>query len=109
MGVAIGGCEAPRRDVRIDLGRRQVLVTEQLLDDAQVGATVEEMRRERVPQRVRRDALGETGGAAQPIEPVAQAPDAEWSTSMVQEDGGRQRPGRGPPVDEQRPSEVEVR
>jgi hypothetical protein len=46
MGLPIGGLEAPRRDVRIDLGRRKVLVAEQLLDDAQVGPAVEEVRRE---------------------------------------------------------------
>ena len=34
---------------------------EQLLDDAQVGAAFEQMRRERVAQRVRADPLGEAG------------------------------------------------
>ena len=34
---------------------------EQLLDDAQVGAALEQMRRERVAQRVRADPIGEAG------------------------------------------------
>ena len=34
---------------------------EQLLDDAQVGPALEQMRRERVAQRVRADPLGEAG------------------------------------------------
>jgi hypothetical protein len=44
---------AARRDVRVDLGRREVLVAEQLLHDAEVGAAIKEVRRERVTQRVR--------------------------------------------------------
>ena len=63
MGLPIGGLEAAGRDVRVDLGRRQALVAEQLLDDAQVGAAVEQVRRERVPERVRRDAVREPGPA----------------------------------------------
>ena len=34
---------------------------EQLLDDAQVGPALEQMRRERMAQRVRADPVGETG------------------------------------------------
>ena len=54
--LPIGGLEPAGRDVGVDLGRREVLVAEQLLDDAQVRAAVEQVRRERVAQRVRRDA-----------------------------------------------------
>ena len=77
MGVAVGGRQATGRHVRVDLGRREVLVAEQLLDDAQVRAAVEQVRREGVPQRVGRDALGQAGAAAQAVEPVAQTTDAE--------------------------------
>ena len=52
------------RDVRVDLRRREALVAEQLLDDPQVRAAVEQMGRERVPQRVRRDAVREAGRRA---------------------------------------------
>ena len=44
--------ESRLRDVRIDLGRREALVTEQLLDDAEVGATFEEVGGVRVAKCV---------------------------------------------------------
>ena len=56
MGVPVRGGQPAGRDVRVDLGRREVLVAQQLLDDTQVGATVEQVRRERVAQRVGRHA-----------------------------------------------------
>ena len=77
MGAAVGGPEAGRRDVRVDLRRREALVAEQLLDDAQVRAAVEQVRRERVAERVGRDAVRQAGPAAEQVEPVAQAADAE--------------------------------
>src|SRR6187402_1059787 len=45
-------------DVRVALGRSHVGVAEHLLDAAQVGAALEEMRRERVAQEMRVDATG---------------------------------------------------
>ena len=53
MGPSVDAAQAARRDVRVDLRRRQVGVAEELLDDPQVGAAVEEVRGERVAQRVR--------------------------------------------------------
>jgi len=64
VGVPIGGLQSTGRDVGIDLSRGEVLVTEQLLHDPQVGATIEQVGRERVPQRVRRDAQRKTGSGA---------------------------------------------
>ena len=43
-------------DVRVALGRAQTRVAEQFLNRAQVGARLQQVRRERVPQRVRADA-----------------------------------------------------
>ena len=43
-------------DVRVALRRAEARVAEQLLDRAQVRAALQQMRRERVPQRVRADA-----------------------------------------------------
>src|SRR5262245_22973364 len=55
------------RDVCVELGRAEVGVPEHLLDAAEVGAALEQVCRERVPQQVRVDAfrlearaLGET-------------------------------------------------
>ena len=87
--VEIGRPQAGRRDVRVDLGRGQALVTEQLLDDAQVGAPIEQVRCERVAERVRRHALGQAGATAQEVEPVAQPADAERLAAVVQEQLGR--------------------
>ena len=53
MGVAVGRLKAARRDVRIDLRRREARVAEQLLHDPKVRAAVEQVGRERVAQRVR--------------------------------------------------------
>ena len=41
-------------------------MSEQLLDDPQVGAALEQMRRERVAQGVRADPVGEAGRARPP-------------------------------------------
>ncbi len=57
MRVRVGAAQPLGRDVRVDLGGAQALVAEQLLDDAQVGAALEEMACELVTERVRRRAL----------------------------------------------------
>ena len=49
------GAQPLGSDVGRDLGRPDVGVPEERLDNAQVGAAAEEMGGERVPQRVRRD------------------------------------------------------
>src|SRR5436305_1372671 len=55
--------------VRIELGRRQIRVSEHLLDRAEVGAPFEQVRREGVAQQVRMHTLrlepGGRGEAAQ--------------------------------------------
>ena len=86
MGAAIRGAEPGRRDVGVDLGRRKALVAEQLLDDAEVRAALEEVRRERVAEGVRRDADRQAGPPPEQVEPVAQAADAERLAAVVQED-----------------------
>ena len=45
------------RDVRVELGRAEVGVAEHLLDAAQVGTALEQVRGERMAQQVRVDAL----------------------------------------------------
>src|SRR5689334_213880 len=51
------------RDVRVDRRRRDVGVAEQQLHDAQIRAVIEQMRRERVAQHVRRQRRGRYAGA----------------------------------------------
>ena len=41
----------------VDLGRREICMTQQLLDRPQIGATIQQMSRETVPERVRCDFL----------------------------------------------------
>ena len=48
--------------VRVALGRRQLHVTEELLDGAQVGASLQQVRGERMPQCVRTDAEPRAAG-----------------------------------------------
>src|SRR5687768_9625799 len=56
VGLAIHVDQLRRIDVRIPLGGADARVAEQLLDGAQVGAALQEMRRERMTQRMRADA-----------------------------------------------------
>ena len=44
MGLAVDVLEAGLGDVGVNLGRRKAFVTQQLLDDPQVGAALEEVR-----------------------------------------------------------------
>ena len=58
VGLEVGLPPAAVGDVRVDLGRAQVGVAEHLLHAPQVGAALEQVRGEGVPQQVRVDALG---------------------------------------------------
>src|SRR6185503_15207754 len=51
--AVVDAAQAAGVDVAVDLGRRQRRVAEQLLDRAQVGAALEEVRRVRVAEAVR--------------------------------------------------------
>src|SRR5215217_3195357 len=53
MRAVVDLAEAAGVDVAVYLGRRERAVPEQLLDRPQVGAALEQVRRERVPQTVR--------------------------------------------------------
>ena len=69
-------------------------MAEHLLHGTKVGAALEQVGGERVAQRVRRHALGEAGPAAQPVEAVAQAADADTVIDLTLDadtDGGQQR------------------
>ena len=73
MSASIGRSEAHGLYPSVNLSGRDSGMSEQLLNRAQVGAALEQMRRERVPQRVRmrlrerrRPALGDARPGAQP-------------------------------------------
>ena len=82
-------------------------MAEQLLDHAQVGTAIEQVRRERVAQRVRRHPLGQSGRPTQPVQAVPKAADPERRAGVVEE---HLAPGgdRGP-LGEDRSAMVEVR
>ena len=49
------------RDVGVDLGGRQITVAEKLLHTAKIGAAIEQVRGETVPQRVRAGRVHQSG------------------------------------------------
>ena len=73
MGPAVDVPDPFAGQVRVELGRGDTRMAEQLLDDAQVGAALEQVRRERVAQRVRADPVGQTRPAWPRRLTVAQA------------------------------------
>jgi hypothetical protein len=58
MRFKVGLAPAPVGDVCVHLGGREIGVAEHLLDRAEVGAALEQMRCERVAQEVRVDPSG---------------------------------------------------
>ncbi len=52
MKLSMDGFKSLLIDVRVDLRRRNIRVPEHFLDDAQVGAISEQMRRETVPEKM---------------------------------------------------------
>ena len=53
MGAVVDAAEPPSVHVAVELRGRQGAMAEKLLDRSQVGAALEQVRRERVPQPVR--------------------------------------------------------
>src|SRR3990172_2351446 len=82
----VDGPEALCGDLRVHLGCRETRVAEHLLDDAQIGSMVEEVRCARVPEHVRRDPILEPhscrGGSHDPPASLAR----ESATTCVEED-----------------------
>src|SRR3990167_7997793 len=61
VGLVIDLLQPLGRDVRVDLRRREARVAQQLLDAAQIGPAVKQMRREAVAQAVRADGRRQPG------------------------------------------------
>ena len=62
MGALIRVADVAPEQVRVELRCGDIGVPEQFLDHAKVGAAIKEVRRKRVPQRVRVNLPAETGG-----------------------------------------------
>src|SRR5262249_22767122 len=67
MGAAIDLEQVLSVDRGVDLRGRQRGVTEQFLDGAQIAAARQQVRGERMTQRMRRRAVGQRKRAAQPL------------------------------------------
>src|SRR5438128_998879 len=75
--------------VGVGLGRREVRVTQECLDRAQVGAALQEVRREGMPEQVRVDALWlEPGARGQPAQDQERARARERAALGVEEELG---------------------
>lgn len=64
---------------------------EEFLDDPEVGASIKQVGRERMPKGMRRDAFREAGDPAQPVDAEPEAAHPDGLAAMVQEDLGRIR------------------
>src|SRR3954462_13268435 len=85
MRVLVGLDEALARDVRVALGGGERSVPEQFLNPAQIGAHVEQVRREAVPERVRVYVpLRPAGEGVRPEKP-RDAPRGEAAPAAIQE------------------------
>src|SRR5919198_2784635 len=80
---------APIGYVRIELGRCEIGVAEHLLDAAEIGAALEQVRGERVPEQMRVDALGlEPGRGREPAQDQEGACPRQRPALRVQEELG---------------------
>ena len=113
VGPAVDVPDPLPGQMRVQLRRGDTRMPEQLLDDAQVGPTFEQMRRERVAQRVRADPLGEAGPRRRALDrgpgllarqaPPAVAEEERPAARRRARDRARGASTRGPVI--QRPSQ----
>ena len=61
MEFGVNGFESVPGDVGVDLSSGNIGMAEKFLDNAQVRAALEEMRRERMAKRMRSDGLSNAG------------------------------------------------
>ena len=89
MGLEVRRAKPGPGDMGVNLGRGEALVAEQLLDDPQVRAAVEEVGGKAVAQGVRRDAERQAGPGPEPVEPEAEPTNTERPACLIEEDLGR--------------------
>src|SRR5262249_28145711 len=86
MGRVVHLHQMLRAHVRVALGRRQTTVTQQLLDEAEIGAFPEHVRREGMTQRVGRHAAVQTGTLGLSSDDTVGAPSCESTAALVPEE-----------------------
>src|SRR5690606_15007593 len=85
MGVKIGPAQVLPGHVGVDLGGGDAGVTQEFLDGAQVGAALEHVGGEGVPQGMRRDPPVGPGAAGVPGQDVGHAPASQAPAAGVEE------------------------
>ncbi len=83
-------------------------MTEELLDHAEVGASIKQVRCERVAQRMWRNPDREAGETVQAIDAETKAPDADRLASLIEEDLDRIGARASAEREEDTPALVEV-
>lgn len=86
VGLVVDLFELLRGEVGIDLSSRKRLMAEQLLNASQIGAVIEHMRREAVPERMRADIRVEAGHLQVFIHLSANAAGAEAPAVLINEE-----------------------
>ena len=84
-----GRAQGAVAEMGVDLGRRHRRVAEQLLHDAQVGAALEQVRREGVAQHVRRDGLLDADRGRVPAHEPEHALAGDAASARVEQECGR--------------------
>src|SRR5918998_607999 len=79
--------------VRVELGGADASMAEQRLDHAQVCSALEQMRREAVTERVRRDALGDAGGLRPALDELPDRLASHARPAPTDEHSGRRSAG----------------
>ena len=74
------------RGLRVDLGRREVLVAQELLDRPHTRALIEQVRRKAVAQRMRRGLLVQPGYLDVLVENLSNTPAGEPFSETIQEE-----------------------
>src|SRR5690349_10834911 len=83
MKTVVDRTQTRFEDVRVDLRRREVGVAEHQLNGAQVGAALEQMRRERMPQHVRAQRARELRLAAVALQDLPESDAAHGAAARV--------------------------
>src|SRR5882762_990455 len=81
----VHGAEVIPIDVGVELRRREIGVSQHFLHGTEVGATLEQVRGERVSQRMRCDTLGQTGPPRRGFDDTPGANARQWRTTRIQE------------------------
>ena len=87
MGPTVDVPDAFTGQMRVQLRRGDTRMPEQLLDDAQVGATFQQMGRERVTQGVRTDPVRETGSGCRALDGGPRLLASKATSAIADEDG----------------------